>query len=162
MRGLKRIKWMVSRHFPSPTYIFIHIAISKLSWDEQTSKKSTHLMPTPPATKTKLRISSIATSAGGQMKLPPTRTLNSFPRISSFGLHSHAAGGFDGDFCTASSTCGNLPCVPSGGTPSTSAESGPDPSTTGFGDGRGWASAGVDVIVNPPACGIEGIWTSSH
>lgn len=32
----------------------------------------------------------------------------------------------------------------------------------GSGMGRGWASARVEVMVKPPACGMEGMWTSSH
>lgn len=56
-----------------------------------------YLMPTPPATKTTFRICSTGTTAGGQTKLPPTRMLSSLPRISSRGLHNHAAGGFEGE-----------------------------------------------------------------
>lgn len=93
-----------------------------------------------------------ASLAPGQTKLPPTRILSSLPIISSLGFHSHAAEGFFGEFWTASSTYGALPWESGAG--SSSAEL--------VGIGRAFASAGVDVIVKPPAWAMEGICTSSH
>lgn len=79
--------------------------------------EGTYLIPTPPAMKTIFRIPSRSIPIGGQTKLPPTRIANSVPRISSFGFQSHALAGFDGAYCTASSTYGALPGDTTGGTP---------------------------------------------
>jgi hypothetical protein len=57
-----------------------------------------YFMPTPPAMNTARLICAMSMPDGGQTKLPPTRTLASFPSISSSGFHSHAAGGFSGLF----------------------------------------------------------------
>lgn len=116
-------------------------------------RETTYLIPTPPATNTTFLKPPTSTpdgggGGGGQTKLPPTRTFSDFPMMSSRGLQSHAAGGFLGEFCTASSTYG---CAL--------------PMSGAMDDGdsvAGSASAGVDVIVNPPAWGIEGMCTSSH
>ena len=103
-----------------------------------------HLMPTPPAIKITRWISSRFAPGGGHTKLPPTRTCNSFPRTSSDGRQSHAAGGLDGDSWTASSRNGEWSWLGSGS------------------DDWGRASLGVEVIVNPPAFVRPGTWTSSH
>ncbi|KAH8623850.1 oxidoreductase NAD-binding domain-containing protein 1-like [Alternaria alternata] len=81
----------------------------------------------------------ISRQGGGQTKLPPTRTVTSFPRMSSTGCHNHAAGGLSGLFCTASSKYG-----------------------TKSGSDRGRASEGDEVMVNPPAFSTSGTKTSSH
>lgn len=125
-----------------------------------TVNEMTYLMPTPPAIKTTLLILWTSTPVGGQTKLPPTRTLISLPRISSSGLHSHAAGGLEGESWTASSTYGGRPCEGIDGVSGSSPTS--DCAGETSGTGSSWASAGVEVIVNPPAWAMEGIWTSSH
>lgn len=70
------------------------------------------LIPTPPATRTTRLIFSFFSLAaavrwvagGGQTKDPPTRTCRSRPSSDAGGsCQSQAAGGFPGDFCTASS-----------------------------------------------------------
>lgn len=124
------------------------------------SKRMTYLMPTPPAIKTTFLTLWTSTPVGGQTKLPPTRILISLPRISSFGLHSHAAGGLEGESWTASSTYGGRPCEGKDGVSGSSPTS--DSAGETSGTGSSWASAGVEVIVNPPAWAMEGMWTSSH
>lgn len=123
----------------------------------------TYLIPTPPAMKTIFRTPSKSTPSGGQTKLPPTRIPNSAPKISSLGFQNHALAGFAGAYCTASSTNGALPCASTTGTPISLYE--PNPSAVGAGCsswGRTVASAGVDVILKPPAFEMDGICTSSH
>lgn len=70
------------------------------------------------------------------MKLPPTLTYKFCPIISSDGRKKYAAGGFLGEFCTASSRKGD-------------------------GDLRS-ASIGELVMVKPPTFSTVGMWTSSH
>lgn len=106
-----------------------------------------YLMPTPPAIKTTFLILWVSIPVGGQTKLPPTRMLSSLPRISSFGFQSHAADGFAGESWTASSTYGARPCDVADG----SAFSPSSGSVWGSGNGSNCASAGVEVMVNPPA-----------
>lgn len=95
------------------------------------------------------------------MKPPPTRIPSSVPRISSLGFQSHALAGFDSAFCTANSTYGGLPAELTGGRPGSATES-----NCSFGGcsgiGRTFVSAGVEVMLKPPALGMVGIWTSSH
>ena len=114
---------------------------------------NTHFMPTPPATKTILCTVVISTPGGGHTKLPPTRTRSSVPRISSEGLKSHAAGGLDVFWIASSRYAGEMGGV---------AEN-EDWEFPGFvGCDVGSASRGVEVMVNPPAWGREGMCTSSH
>lgn len=120
-----------------------------------------YLIPTPPAMKTTFFISWRSTPVGGQTKLPPTRILISLPSISFFGFQSHAAGGLAGDSWTASSTYGARLCEILLVDMPVSSLSVIDPAG-GSGDGKSWASVGVEVIVNPPAWEIDGMWTSSH
>ena len=49
--------------------------------------RKTYFMPTPPATKTTFRTLFVSIPGGGQMKLPPTQTLNSLPSIFSSCCH---------------------------------------------------------------------------
>ncbi len=100
----------------------------------------TYFIPTPPAMNTNLLISARDGCDGGQTKLPPTLTPSLEPMISVSGRHSHAAGGFRGDFWIASSMDGVW------GSPLTTA----------------CASWGVEVIVKPPTWEMPGIWTSTH
>jgi hypothetical protein len=99
-------------------------------------KRKTNFIPTPPATKITLSISSTAIPGGGQTKLPPTRTSKVAPRIFEGGCQSHAAGGLS-LFWTASSRNGGW-------------------------EDDGEASAGLHVRVKPPAFGRPGMRTSSH
>lgn len=99
------------------------------------------LMPIPPAMKT-TRFSPFTCSFervdGGQMKLPPTLTCISLLTISENGRKKNAAGGLEGDLWMQSSRYGR-----------------------GVKGARS-AVDGGDVIVKPPTCDIEGMWTSSH
>lgn len=132
-----------------------------MSYGYPISMEKTHLIPTPPAIKTTFRIRSRSIPDGGQTKLPPTLIPNSAPKISSLGLQSHALAGFFGASCTASSTYGGRPCASTGGRPGSSKESN---NSAGSCPGMGstLASAGVEVMLKPPALGMDGIWTSSH
>lgn len=91
-------------------------------------------MPTPPAMNTTFSILAGSIPGGGQTKVPPAFMTSSDPKILGDACHNHAAGGFLGDAWIASS---RYPSFCS-------------------------RSLGVDVIVNPPACGMPGTCTSSH
>jgi hypothetical protein len=105
----------------------------------QQHKRTSYFIPTPPATKTTFSTSLVATPEGGHTKLPPTRTFSSSPMTLSGFCQSQAAGGLTGDFWIASSRNGLL-----------------------FSTECGEASSGVEVMVKPPALGIDGTNTSSH
>lgn len=90
-------------------------------------------MPTPPAMKIARLMPAMSIPGGGHTKLPPTRTLSSFPTIVSSGCHSHAAGGLSGLFCTANSKKGVWSSV-----------------------GPNTPCAGVEVRVKPPAFSMPG------
>lgn len=96
-------------------------------------------MPTPPAMNMTRLILFTSMPGGGHTKLPPTRTLISFPWMFSNGCHNHAAGGLSGLFCIASSKYGLC-----------------------SGSDCGNASRGDEVMVKPPAFSTSGTKTSSH
>lgn len=100
---------------------------------------NTYLIPTPPAMNTTRLILFASMPGGGHTKLPPTRTLISFPWMSSTGCHNHAAGGLSGLFWIASSKYGAC-----------------------SGSACGNASRGLEVMVKPPAFSTPGTKTSSH
>lgn len=106
--------------------------------------------------KTTFRISVNRTPDGGQTKLPPTRMLSSEPRISSVGFQSHALAGFEGAWRTASSTYGDRPSGLSGGSPASSLAMASTEAASAS-EGRTCASAGVEVILKPPALEMEGM-----
>lgn len=58
----------------------------------------TYFIPTPPAINTTLSMVARSIPSGGQKKLPPTLIINSEWSIFEACCHSHAAGGFPGEY----------------------------------------------------------------
>ncbi len=88
------------------------------------------------------------------MNLPPTLTCSAFPRSLESGRHKYAAGGLEESWIANSMYGCAEACCESEYGGAVNGESG--------GLGETTAVEGGEVMVNPHACGTEGMWTSSH